>query len=217
MSNLKKQIKSKLHEESVDKAAMENRWEDKLSAAKDVVSKTLPNEDPEEIESIAANLATEGEHSLGDNNSDVETDKYSDYRVLMMQLAAEEGEQEQPVKEDGSEDVRQYVNRVGGAGMLRNAKYNEGDKVLMDMGDGSQENLTILKVNYFKPPKGDFSYLYYTIEYGEDMAFLEDMVIKKSGGLQESVNNAPKMSKNKLIETVTGRKIIKTIKVKDIR
>ena len=44
-------------------------------------------------------------------------------------------------------------------------KYRVGNEVLIDMGDGTEEVLTISKVSGFKPPKGEFSYIYRTREY----------------------------------------------------
>ena len=292
MSNLKKTILSKLHERTVSPEELKTNTDDLVKTAKDA----LDIDDTQAKDYVSGFIGEDNDEitSRGIDagmNPEVEADKYAEYRALMAQLAAEEGEQEGPVKEDGSENVNQYVNRVGGAGMLANAKYSEGDKVSVDMGDGTVENLTIIKVNYFKPPKGKFSYLYYTLEYGEDMAFLEDMINDKVGSLKEAgemnpeaeakndpvklkadvarlmarldmsgiapyldridnpveqaevigqfaekigvprarlgaviaqlkqvaENTNPKITKNGLIETVTGRKIIKTIKVKDIK
>jgi len=60
-------------------------------------------------------------------------------------------------------------------------KYREGDIVLVDMGDGTEEELTIRKVSGFKPPKGGFSYIYRSKEYEKtepNMYFAEDDVLK---------------------------------------
>lgn len=87
--------------------------------------------------------------------------------------------------EDNSERVDQYLNRVGGAGMIPDHKYSEGDKVLVDMGDGTKEKLTIANTSYFKPPKGKFHLTYKMIEYGDRMIFTQDMIIKRLGKLSE--------------------------------
>jgi len=49
------------------------------------------------------------------------------------------------------------------------------------MGDGSQEEVTIVKTVYHKPPKGQFNYGYYTEEYGDNMLIIEPMIIKRIG------------------------------------
>lgn len=59
MENSKKKIINKLKEATVDKASMQAKWNNKLDAAKDVVSKSLPGESQEDITNIAAKLATE--------------------------------------------------------------------------------------------------------------------------------------------------------------
>ena len=46
-------------DEAVDKAQMQRKWDEKLDVAKDVVSQSMPNEDPESVDNIAAKLATE--------------------------------------------------------------------------------------------------------------------------------------------------------------
>ena len=79
------------------------------------------------------------------------------------------------------ESVNDYINRVG-RGNLPKPKYSIGDRVLVDMGDGSQEALTISKISYFKPPKSNFSYSYRSKEYSKtepDMIHLEDDIITK--------------------------------------
>jgi hypothetical protein len=148
----KKKISKELKamNEAVDKAQMQRKWDEKLDVAKDVVSQSMPNEDPESVDNIAAKLATESSvveadfgintkrvgsgqvidavlnstdeeflqlmvkiasgrlnqlHSIvGESdgavsrgiehgmNPEVQADEYEEYRQLMQQLAAEEGD-----------------------------------------------------------------------------------------------------------------------------
>jgi hypothetical protein len=53
------------------------------------------------------------------------------------------------------------------------------------MGDGSKEKLTINKEKYLKPPKGNFYLTYSTVEYGDNMTFTEDMILKKIGNMSD--------------------------------
>ena len=93
------------------------------------------------------------------------------------ELKRREGEVK-PIGEDGSERIDQYINRVGGAGMLPKHKFSTGDKVLVDMGDGTKEKLTVNKPKMMKAPKGKFHLTYSMIEYGDNMIFTEDMLLK---------------------------------------
>lgn len=96
--------------------------------------------------------------------------------------------------ENTSETINQYIKRVGGANMLPKHKYNTGDKVLCDMGDGTKEELTINKRTYYKSPKGPFTLTYKMIEYGDDMLFTSDMIIKSVKKLSE--DNYPAGARN---------------------
>lgn len=103
--------------------------------------------------------------------------------------------------DDNRDEVGDYVDRMRDYDELPAPKYSQGDYVIMDMGDGSKEKLTITKVSMMKPPKGKFTYLYRTKEYPGNMAFTEDMVLKLISNLNENSSK---------------RRIIKTIKVKDL-
>lgn len=98
----------------------------------------------------------------------------NELRSLVKQIIKEETEPE-------IESLNDYLNRVGRENLPK-PKYSIGDRVLMDMGDGSQEELTIKKISYYKSPKSKFSYSYRTKEYSKtepNMIHLEDDIIKK--------------------------------------
>jgi hypothetical protein len=57
-------------------------------------------------------------------------------------------------------------------------RLKEGDRLLVDMGDGTQEELTVARTFIMSPPKGKRQPAFTSKEYGEDMWFTNDMVIK---------------------------------------
>lgn len=61
------------------------------------------------------------------------------------------------------------------------SKYNfkEGDTVLVNMGDGTKEELTVDRTFIMAPPKGKREPVFTSKEYGENMWFTNDMVIDK--------------------------------------
>jgi hypothetical protein len=94
-----------------------------------------------------------------------------------------EGKKEETKKEVSPEieSLSDYINRIG-VDNLPKPKYDIGDIVLIDMGDGSKEKLTISKISYLKAPKSNFSYIYKTKEYSKtdpEMVHLESDLIKK--------------------------------------
>lgn len=98
----------------------------------------------------------------------------NELRSIVKQIIKEETEPK-------IESLNDYLNRVGKENLPK-PKYSIGDRVLVDMGDGSQEELTISKISYFKPPKSNFSYSYRSKEYSKNepnMAHLEDDIITK--------------------------------------
>ena len=91
---------------------------------------------------------------------------------------------------DGTESVHQYMDRVGGAGMLPKKKFKEGDIVIADLyndetGETDREKLTILSVSGFKPPKEKFQWVFKTVEYGDGVIFPEDVVVEVIGNIKE--------------------------------
>jgi hypothetical protein len=55
----------------------------------------------------------------------------------------------------------------------------EGDRLLVDMGDGTQEEISVARTFIMAPPKGKREPVFTSKEYGEDMWFTSDMVIDK--------------------------------------
>jgi len=250
MSNLKKKILNKLHENN--KADMQTTFDNKMKDAKDVVTKTLGSDTPpEEVEDIASQLAvgkvSENDDSTGRGigagmNPEVEADKYEEYRALMAQLAAEEGG-EQPVKEEGTltEGTSDYDLTNGGNidNMMRDVISILGKYVgthSTNNGAVANDNRIIMydlinsgkfkgKVQQMLSPqdmhKGSSGREVLTNNEGEMVRFLKSLGVNtdnltfRAMPVTESTN--PKMTKNKLVEAVTGRKVIKTIKVKDIK
>ncbi len=270
------------------------------------------------------NFHTEGEHdSVGRGieagmNPEVEADKYEEYRALMQQLAAEEGGEEQPVKEEGrlTEGTSDYnlTNGDNISNMMRDvtsviAKYlgthstnngavaNDNRVILYDM---IKSGDFVKHIQQMLPPSsmhyGSSGREYLTNNEKEMVRFLQsigvntegitfrnmpvsEQVMKEEDGqgndpvklkadveklmakldissitpylakIDNPVEQAevigqfaekigvpkaklssviaqlktvaestkPKMTKNQLVEAVTGRKIVKTIKVKDIK
>ena len=60
-------------------------------------------------------------------------------------------------------------------------RLKEGDRLLVDMGDGTQEEVTVARSFIMSPPKGKRQPVFTSKEYGEDMWFNSDMVIDKIG------------------------------------
>jgi hypothetical protein len=98
----------------------------------------------------------------------------NELRTLVKQIIKEE------TNHSEMESIGDYIDRIG-KNNLPKPKYKIGDTVLIDMGDGTKEKLTISGVSYFKPPKSKFTYAYRTKEYSneEGMRHLEDDIIKK--------------------------------------
>jgi len=132
-------------------------------------------------------------------NPETEADKYEEYRKLMAQLAAEEGD-DQPIKEDDTVTPERTNNPV---------KLKADVAKLMSKLDMSSIAPYLQKIDN-------------PTEQAEVIAqFAEKIGIPKSK-LSSVISQLrtvaeAKMTKKELIETVTGRKIIKTIKVKDIK
>jgi len=149
----------------------------------------------------------EGEHdSVGRGieagmNPEVEADKYEEYRQLMAQLAAEEGGEE-PVKEGPSTEVtKQPTNNP--------VKLKADVEKLMSKLDMSSITPYLAKIDN-------------PVEQAEVIAQFAEKIGVPKGKLSSVISqlktvSETKMTKKELIETVTGRKIIKTIKVKDIK
>jgi hypothetical protein len=147
----------------------------------------------------------EGEHdSIGRGievgmNPEVEADKYEEYRQLMAQLAAEEGG-EQPVKEDDTIAPQQTNDPV---------KLKTDVTKLMSKLDMSSIAPYLEKIDN-------------PTEQAEVIAQFAEKIGVPKGKLSSVISQLrtvaeTKMTKKELIESVTGRKIIKTIKVKDIK
>ena len=64
-------------------------------------------------------------------------------------------------------------------------RLKEGNRLLVDMGDGSQEVLTVASTFIMSPPKGKRQPVFTSKEYGEGMWFTNDMVIDN---LREDIN-----------------------------
>jgi len=133
-------------------------------------------------------------------NPEVEADKYEEYRALMTQLAAEEGEQEQSVKEDEANQGNDPV------------KLKADVERLMSKLDMSPIAPYLAKID--NPVEQAEVIAKFAEKIGVPKAKLST-VVSQLKNVAENVN--PKMSKNKLVEAVTGRNVIKRIKVKDIK
>jgi nucleoid DNA-binding protein len=132
-------------------------------------------------------------------NSEVEADKYEEYRALMTQLAAEEGDQEQPVKEadgQGNDPV----------------KLKADVEKLMAKLDISSIAPYLAKID--NPVEQAEVIGQFAEKIGVPKTKLS-AVVAQLKTVAENVN--PKMTKNQLVEAVIGRKVVKTIKVKDIK
>lgn len=70
------------------------------------------------------------------------------------------------VKENDYDNRNLYIPRL-----------KEGDRLLVDMGDGTQETVTVARTFIMAPPKGKREPVFTSKEYGEDMWFTSDMVI----------------------------------------
>jgi len=133
-------------------------------------------------------------------NPEVEADKYEEYRALMTQLAAEEGEQEQSVKEDEGSQGNDPV------------KLKADVEKLMSKLDMTPIAPYLAKIDN-------------PVEQAEVIAkFAERIGVPKTklsavvAQLKTVAENVkPKMTKNQLVEAVIGRRVVKTIKVKDIK
>ena len=131
-------------------------------------------------------------------NPEVEADKYEEYRELMTMLAAEEGgEQEMNEDEEPTNDPIKLKQDV--AKLMAKLDISAIRPYLKKI-DNAVEQAEVI---------GQFAEL-----IGVPKAKLS-MVVAQLRTIAE--NDVVKMTKNKLIESVTGRKIIKTIKVKDIK
>lgn len=79
------------------------------------------------------------------------------------------------------ETYSEYVKRIGYENLPK-PKYDINDIVLVDMGDGTKELLTISKITKHKSPLGKFEYIYYTKEYEKlepNMLIPEELIIQK--------------------------------------
>lgn len=138
MENSKKKIIDKLKEATVDKAAMQKKWDERLKAATDVVSKSLPAESPEEVADIAAKLATESVE-LGGVNPVVQYDS--------------DRNGEKPFLFNGSK--WQYVNAIYPNGKKDIGVYRYGHDIVYDyswfmdniVGNGKNSTSQIGEVN----------------------------------------------------------------------
>ena len=79
------------------------------------------------------------------------------------------------------ETYSEYVKRIGYENLPK-PKYDINDIVLVDMGDGTKELLTISKITKHKSPLGKFEYIYYIKEYEKlepNMLIPEELIIQK--------------------------------------
>ena len=206
MSNLKKKIINKLHEGTVSPDDLKKNTDDLVKTAKDALDiddtqakdyvSGFIGEDNDEIASrgIAAGM-----------NPEVEADKYEEYRALMQQLAAEEGGEELPVQEDDTmsqepEAKNDPVKLKADVAKLMARLDMSGIAPYLNRIDNPVEQAEVI---------GQFAE-----KIGVPKAKLGAVVAQLK---QVAENTNPKITKDGLIETVTGRKIIKTIKVKDIK
>jgi len=148
----------------------------------------------------------EGEHdSVGRGieagmNPEVEADKYEEYRQLMQQLASEEDEQ--PVKEVSVEPTTKPTNdpvklKTDVAKLIEKLDMSSIAPYL-DKIDNPTEQAEIIA------------------QFAEKIGVPKGKLASVISQLKTVAENT-KMTKDELIESVTGRKIIKTIKVKDIK
>lgn len=180
-------------------------------------------ENGEEMECEGCNQVSEAEGGLKDFNSLSDDEKTEAFQMYLQKKAgiAENkadfgfaktetiGVVKPNSVNESRETFQEYVQRIGGYDKLPKPKYNVGDVVLVDMGDGTTEKLTISKVSYFKPPMGDFTYSYKTKEYEKtepNMVTLENDILKPSS-VNESVDKpADSLSKEKKSEVVKAGK-----------
>ncbi len=162
------------------------------SAAKDYVSGFIGEDN--DVVGIEAGM-----------NPEVGVDKYAEYKTLMTQLAAEEGEQEHPLKEeDGMNPKEGETNNP--------VKLKADVEKLMAKLDISSIAPYLAKID--NPVEQAEVIGQFAEKIGVPKSKLS-MVVAQLKIVAES--NPPKMTKNQLVEAVTGRNVIKTIKVKDIK
>jgi len=151
---------------------------------------------------VETNQESTGEDygDVGMQDLEVGADKYDEYRALMAQLAAEEGgEQEARVMEtDDQEQTNDPVKLKNDVAKLMSKLDMSSIAPYLAKIDNPTEQAEVIAqfAEKIGVPKGKLS-----------------SVVSQLKTVAEGV----KMTKNKLIETVTGRKVIKTIKVKDIK
>ena len=200
----KKKIVNKLREGTVTPEQLKKNTDALVKTAKD----SLDLQDDSAAKDYVSGFIGEDEHAVGRGiesgmNPEVEADKYEEYRTLMAQLAAEEGG-EQPVKEIDNQESGEQTNDP--------VKLKNDVAKLMSKLDISSIAPYLAKIdNAVEQAEviGQFAE-----KIGVPKAKLS-MVVSQLRTVAENVEI--KMTKNKLVETVTGRKIVKTIKVKDIK
>lgn len=98
-------------------------------------------------------------------------------------------------------DLSQIKLREAMKGKTTTKSSELGNRYLVDMGDGSKEALTVSKVFTLNPPKGKKQPGFYTKEYGDEMAFLDSMIIKSlNEGRRKKIKARKQKNKENLKE-----------------
>jgi len=198
---------NKLREGTISPEELEDSTKELVDAAKSALN--LPDE--ESAKDYVSGFIGEDNDEIASRgigagmNPKVEADKYEEYRALMQQLAAEEGGEEMPVKEEDGmgqepQENNDPVKLKADVAKLMARLDMSGIAPYLDRIDNPVEQAEVI---------GQFAE-----KIGVPRARL-GAVIAQLKHVAENTN--PKMTKDKLVETVTGRKVIKTIKVKDIK
>lgn len=133
-------------------------------------------------------------------NPEVEADKYAEYKALMAKLAAEEGEQEYPVKEEEEGQTNNPVKLKADVEKLMNKLDISSIAPYLAKIDNPVEQAEVIG------------------QFAEKIGVPKNKLSAVVAQLRTvAENDTAKMTKNQLVEAVTGRKVVKTIKVKDIK
>ena len=205
MSKQKKTIVNKLHESIVTPEELKKNTDELIRTAED----SLGIDEPEAKEYVAGFMSEDDQvvgRGIGAGmNPEIEADKYEEYKALMSQLSAEESG-------DGvSDEVTLDKISIDEEGNDPVKLKNDVIKLMAKL-DMSSIEPYLTKID--NPVEQAEVIGQFAEKIGVPRAKLS-MVIAQLKDVAES--DEVKMTKDKLVEAVTGRKIIRTIKVKDIK